>query len=158
MEIRKQFNSKSKVTILIIFCLYSLFFLIGSTLAPILAQCHQFDLSGKLTATYMFSCHQNPCRSFWIFGYPIALCCRCLGFYLGVVVSSLIIVIKGWELSYKKFIVLFFIAFADILLNYKFNFDTGNYTRFLIGIIMGFLFTALICFVFRLRRRKSNVY
>ena len=100
----------------------------------------------------MFSCHQNPCRSFWIFGYPIALCCRCLGFYLGVAISSLIIVIKGWELSYKKFIVLFFIAFTDILLNYKFNFDTGNYTRFLIGIIMGFLFTALICIIYRLKR------
>ena len=35
--------------ILIAFCLYSLFFLIGSTLAPILAHFHQFDLSGKLT-------------------------------------------------------------------------------------------------------------
>ena len=148
----------SKKTILFIFCIYSIFFLAGGVLAPIFAYFKLFDISGKLSATYMFSCHQNPSRSFWILNYPMALCCRCLGFYLGVAVSSLIIVIKGWEISYKKFIALFFIAFTDILLNYTFKLNTGNYTRFLIGIIMGFLFTALICFVFRLRRRKSNVY
>ena len=144
-----------KNLILITFCLYSLFFIVGSIFAPICAHYHQFDLSGKLTAMYMFSCHQDPSRSFWILNYPIALCCRCLGFYLGVAVSSLIILIKSRKISFRKFIILFFIVFTDIMLNYLYKLNTGNYTRFLTGIIMGFLFTAIICFAYRLKRRKK---
>ncbi|HKD76997.1 MAG TPA: DUF2085 domain-containing protein, partial [Ktedonobacterales bacterium] len=26
-------------------------------------------------------CHQQPGRSFWIFGAPVAVCARCLGIY-----------------------------------------------------------------------------
>ncbi len=28
-------------------------------------------------------CHQDPARSFWIAGAPVAVCTRCLGIYLG---------------------------------------------------------------------------
>ena len=145
----------SKKTILFIFCRYSIFFLAGGVLAPIFAHFKLFEISGKLSATYMFSCHQDPSRSFWILNYPVALCCRCLGVYLGVAVSSLIILIKSREISFRKFIILFFIVFTDIMLNYLYKLNTGNYTRFLTGIIMGFLFTALICFAYRLKRRKK---
>ena len=145
----------SKKAILSIFCIYSIFFFAGGVLAPVFAHIKLFDISGKLTATYMFSCHQNPSRSSWILSYPMALCCRCLGFYFGTAVSSLIILIKGWEISFKKFMMLFFVVFADIMLNYLYKINTGNYIRFLTGIIMGFLSTALICFVYRLKRRKN---
>lgn len=145
----------SKKTILFIFCIYSIFFLAGGVLAPIFAHFKLFEISGKLSATYMFSCHQNPSRSFWILNYPMALCCRCLGFYFGTAVSSLIILIKSREISFRKFIILFFIVFTDIMLNYLYKLNTGNYTRFLTGIIMGFLFTAFICFAYRLKRRKK---
>ena len=33
-------------------------------------------------------CHQDPARSFWIAGAPIAVCTRCLGIYLGAVAGA----------------------------------------------------------------------
>ena len=33
-------------------------------------------------------CHQDPARSFWIFGAPVAVCARCLGIYLGAAVGA----------------------------------------------------------------------
>ncbi|MGH9510233.1 MAG: DUF2085 domain-containing protein [Terriglobales bacterium] len=34
-------------------------------------------------------CHQDPARSFWIAGAPVAVCTRCLGIYLGAVAGLL---------------------------------------------------------------------
>lgn len=149
-------KKKIKILIIIAFCVYSLFFLIGSILAPIMAHFKQYDISGVLTATYMFSCHQRPERSFWIFGYPIALCCRCLGFYLGVVLSSLIAIIKKWNISFKLFCVLSVFVLIDILSNYMFKISTHNIVRFIIGIIMGFLFINLICYGFEYAKGEKD--
>jgi uncharacterized membrane protein len=33
-------------------------------------------------------CHQDPARSFWLFGAPVAVCARCLGIYLGAAVGA----------------------------------------------------------------------
>ncbi|MGH9669579.1 MAG: DUF2085 domain-containing protein [Terriglobales bacterium] len=33
-------------------------------------------------------CHQDPARSFWIFGAPVAVCARCLGIYLGAAAGA----------------------------------------------------------------------
>lgn len=145
-----------KNLILIILCLYSSFFVVGSVCAPICAHYNQFDLSGKLTAIYMFSCHQNPSRSFWILNYPAALCCRCLGFYIGVTVSSLVVLVKKYRMLYKKFAILLVAALADIVCNYVFKLNTGNFVRFLAGIALGVSFITLICYVLSLKRGKND--
>ena len=148
-------KNKIKNTILLIFCIYSLFFLIGSILAPIMAHFKQYDLSGILTATYMFSCHQRPERSFWIFDYPVALCCRCLGFYLGIILSSLVALIKKQYLPIKTFYLLLFTSLIDILSNCIFKINTHKGTRFFIGIIMGTIFVTLICYGFKHKKEKK---
>jgi uncharacterized membrane protein len=33
-------------------------------------------------------CHQDPARSFWIAGAPLAVCIRCLGIYLGAALGA----------------------------------------------------------------------
>ena len=33
-------------------------------------------------------CHQDPARSFWLFGAPLAVCARCLGIYLGAAAGA----------------------------------------------------------------------
>lgn len=144
-----------KNLILITFCLYSLFFIVGSIFAPICAHYHQFDLSGKLTAMYMFSCHQDPSRSFWILNYPIALCCRCLGFYIGVAISSFVALVKIYKISFIKFALLLTIALADIICNYAFKLNTGNFIRFLAGIALGVSFITSICYVYKLKKERK---
>lgn len=36
-------------------------------------------------------CHQDPARSFWIAGAPVAVCVRCLGIYLGAAVGAAVV-------------------------------------------------------------------
>lgn len=143
--------------ILLMFCLYSVFFFAGSTLAPVMAHFKYYDLSAILTATYMFSCHQQPDRSFWILGYPTALCCRCYGFYLGVIISGIVALFDKLKISRKLFIIIFMLCFIDIIINCGLGkaVNTGNITRFIIGILMGTLFiTGLDCILKFKRRNK----
>lgn len=144
--------------ILIFFCLYSLFFFVGSTLAPIMAHFKQYELSAILTSTYMFSCHQQPDRSFWLLGYPIALCCRCYGFYLGVVLSSITALYNRLKMTLKSFIILLVICTTDIIINYglRLRLNTGNITRFIIGILMGILFITGLDYILKPKRRSKN--
>jgi uncharacterized membrane protein len=71
------------------------------TLAPLLllaaAAATPFVLSRGYLAIwyalhYGFSlvCHQQPERSFYLFGAPVAVCARCLGIYLGAAVGLLL--------------------------------------------------------------------
>ena len=38
-------------------------------------------------------CHQEPARSFWLAGAPVAVCARCLGIYLGAAAGAWM----GWS-------------------------------------------------------------
>lgn len=148
-------KNKIKKIVLAAFCLYSLFFVVGSIFAPIFAHFHQYDLSGKLTSLYMFSCHQRPERCFWLFGYPVALCCRCLGFYIGVSISSITAIVKNYTPPTKVLAAFIIVTIADIFCNLLLNINTGNYIRFGVGIIMGILFTSTICFIFREKEKRE---
>jgi hypothetical protein len=63
--------------------LYSLVLLLAALLAPAFAATHHFEWAGNIYQVFALSCHQNPSSTFWLMGYPAAVCCRCLGIYLG---------------------------------------------------------------------------
>jgi uncharacterized membrane protein len=65
----------------------------AALMAPYLATAG-YSLSA-LAVGWFFSpvCHQDPARSFWIFGAPIAICARCLGIYLGAAAGAWM----GWS-------------------------------------------------------------
>ena len=125
--------------IIILLCLYSLYFIIGSTLAPIFADFKIYALADKIRFLYANSCHQQPDRSFWIFGYPIALCCRCYGVYFSTFMYGIFVVIRKIKLHWKIFFSILSVVLVDIFLNLKII-DTGNIIRFLVGILIGILF------------------
>lgn len=60
-------------------------------LAPPVILSAGFPLAAA-AAYFFFSpvCHQMPDRSFAILGFPLAVCHRCLGIYLGLLAGSLI--------------------------------------------------------------------
>lgn len=136
-----------KKIILSIFILYSLFFLVGSTLSPVVAYLHKWELSANLTALYMFSCHQQPDRSFFILGYPIALCCRCYGFYLGVIIFGILEIIDKLKIYKKNFLILISIVCLDLIINGVWKYNTGNLMRLSIGFLMGLIFVVAIKFI-----------
>ena len=103
----------------------------------------------------MFSCHQQPDRSFWIFNYPIALCCRCYGFYIGTAITSLLLLIKEIKINIKIISIMSLIVIFDLAVNYfNKNYNTGNFVRFTVGLIMGTLFILIVNQIVKIRREK----
>lgn len=145
-----------KKIVTILFIIYSLFFVIGSTLSPIFAHLKLYEYSSILTGLYMNACHQQPDRSFWLFGYPVALCCRCYGFYLGVVLSALISLLNKFRLNIKIFVLLFALITLDIIFNVILKVSTGNIIRFIVGIMIGILFMSVINYLFDYKKENSN--
>ena len=74
--------------ILIIFCLYSLFFVVCSIASPVFAKLGLYKASADFFFLFSGTCHQQPHLSFWLLGYPMPLCCRCLGVYAGSSISA----------------------------------------------------------------------
>lgn len=117
-----------------------------------------FEISAKLTATYMFSCHQQPDRCFWLLGYPIALCCRCYGVYLSTAVSSVLAVYNRLNISRRTLLTMFIISAIDIYINYgmgKLN-NTGNITRFIAGILLGIVIVKGLDTLLRMKGKRKN--
>lgn len=133
-----------KKTILILLCLYSLLFLLGGIAAPVLAALKFYDLSGTLTYLFSGSCHQMPDRSFWIMGYPMALCSRCTGIYTGTVLAALQKVLYKKDLNNKVLLSLICFVFADIALNFFFAFNTGLIVRFIAGVLIGIILVEIV--------------
>ncbi|HEV2707518.1 MAG TPA: DUF2085 domain-containing protein [Pyrinomonadaceae bacterium] len=47
-------------------------------------------LAGVLYMSFGTVCHQMPERSFYLFGFPLAVCARCLGLYVGAAAGVLL--------------------------------------------------------------------
>ena len=149
-------QNKVEKGLLFILCIYSLFFFIGSTLSPMMAHFQSYDVSAKLTSLYMYSCHQQPDRSLWLLGYPIALCCRCYGFYLGVSTSTILALFNKLKVDLTLITILFITSLVDISANVILKINTGNITRFFIGIMMGFLCISLLLYIIKFIKEKLN--
>lgn len=56
--------------------------------APYLALAHYTLAALAITLFFSPVCHQDPARSLWLFGAPVAVCARCLGMYLGAALGA----------------------------------------------------------------------
>ncbi len=128
--------------------LYSLFFAGCAILAPICAGLGLYDVSAKAVFMMSGACHQNPLRSFWFFGYPSALCARCLGFYTGSMLFSFLELFHRLTIKKIFFILISFFVLSDLFLNVIFSVDTGIIIRFAAGFGMAFIFVKFIQFIF----------
>ena len=70
---------------LILIALYALFFIIGGVVAPLMAHQGNHIYADELYYLFSASCQQQPTRTFWLWGYPMAICARCLGSYCGFI-------------------------------------------------------------------------
>ena len=95
--------------ILIIFCLYSLFFVVCSIASPVFAKLGLYKASADLFFLFSGTCHQQPHLSFWLLGYPMPLCCRCLGVYTGSSISAALFASNKIKIGLAAFSTLLFI-------------------------------------------------
>lgn len=144
--LKKQIIKKS---VLLILMLFSSYFFICAIIVPVAAHYGMYELAGKLDGIFLEACHRQPLRSFWIFGYPVSLCCRCLGFYFAVSIFTLCLLINKLKNNIIIFGILTIAAISDIVINLFFNINTSDFQRFFAGICLGYAAVSIIQFIFK---------
>lgn len=131
------------------FLLVGLFFLVGGLLPPLGVKCGQPIMADWLYEVFSASCQQQPTRTFWILGYPMALCARCIGVYLGFSSGALYCSIQQQRVTLSGFVivVLVTVAFGEKLLEWSNLWLANNTVRLLSGIGLGFLIFLLVSWV-----------
>ncbi len=87
-------------------------------------------------------CHQISERSFFVFGFPLAVCTRCLGIYTGSLLGmGLYPIVQGFTNTVTPKIRLFVLVTSPIAVDTLGNFfsiwKTTHWLRFTIGFIWG---------------------
>lgn len=135
---------KSKI---IIIYLFSVIMIIGWISAIFLAPyLRSRCMPGSIFIYSLFSpiCHQNPARSFFVFGYQLAVCSRCLGIYSGFFAGIIIYpLLRGFSSIYlpkiKYFLVMSLPIGLDTMGNFFRLWNTSNWPRFSLGFIWGLI-------------------
>jgi len=73
--------------------------LAGVVLAPLLAEWSSVA-SIPLYAAFSWICHQRPQRTWTLGGFPLAVCVRCLGLYVGGLSGA----VAGWSFHRRLFL------------------------------------------------------
>jgi len=138
-----------KNMVIYLLTLFGSFILLGLIfLAPVLKS---LSFRGGDMIYILFSplCHQIPSRSFMINDYPLAVCARCLGIYLGFFLGTLIYpMIKGIRNREvpPRFCLIFFTL--PILIDTGANFIGLWYTPGWIRLMLGILWGSILPFYF----------
>lgn len=121
----------------------TLIWLAAIALAPYL-ESRGSRASGLVYGVFAPICHQLPSRSFHLWGFPLAVCGRCTGIYLGFLSGMLLYpLIRGWGRDVMPrpltFIVMSLPMAVDALGNFFNVWSTGNVLRLITGLIWGIL-------------------
>ncbi len=89
-------------------------------------------------------CHQRPSRCFTLFGYPLAVCTRCLGIYFGFFLGTVVFpVINGFRKVKIPANRIFFVFTAPIVIDTAGNlfrlWQTSGWLRYVTGLVWGIL-------------------
>ncbi|MDD3013945.1 MAG: DUF2085 domain-containing protein [Candidatus Gastranaerophilales bacterium] len=125
------------------FILLSLVWLFILLVGPYL-QAHGLENNNNIIVTLYYSlfkliCHQLPERSYFIWGYQMPVCIRCLGIYLGIPIGSVIYPffrkINSIKLPNPKLLLIFFIPIIIDGIAQTLNlYPSPHYIRLLTGI------------------------
>jgi uncharacterized membrane protein len=102
--------------------------------APLVAGTHPLT---ALVIRSFFSrlCHQDPARSFFIGGSPVAVCVRCLGIYCGVAVG--VFLRRGKVSAFRLLAVAFMVNLVDVVGGVLHWHGNMPVIRFWLGLIVG---------------------
>lgn len=110
--------------------------------APLLEARGQGTASWMLYRLFAPLCHQLPERSFYVAGYPLAVCARCAGIYVGYTVTLLLYpLVRSLRRTDAPARVWLFAAAAptaiDFLVNFTGLWHNTHSSRALTGAILG---------------------
>jgi uncharacterized membrane protein len=135
-------KTEKKVTLIYVLILSgAALCLVAIFLAPLLKNQLPF-VSDLIYAVYSPLCHQNPSRCFVLFGYPLAVCTRCLGVYggflLGACLYPLFRDLRSLSLPRKEVLIAISIPIVvDTSGNLFLLWMTTGWIRLLTGVLWG---------------------
>lgn len=99
-------------------------------------------ISGILYQAFGYVCHQQPERSFFIAGQPLAVCARCTGLYAGFALTTLLYPLftslRSTNTPERKWL---FIAVAPLTIDFGLGFlgiwENTHWSRFITGALFG---------------------
>ncbi len=118
-------------------------FFVGLLVAAPLAQANGLQwFSFAVYEAFRHVCHQTPERSFYIAGYPLAVCARCTGLYVGfaaaVAFYPVMTSLKRTHAPERKWL---FIAAAPLAIDFVLGFfgiwENSHTSRLLTGALLG---------------------
>lgn len=85
-------EEKNNIITYVIVLLVSALWMLIIFIAPLLQYLpHKFEyVSDYYYYLFHFTCHQKPCRSYWLFNVQLPVCVRCLSIYLGFFLGAVI--------------------------------------------------------------------
>ncbi|MBI3695696.1 MAG: DUF2085 domain-containing protein [Acidobacteria bacterium] len=107
--------------------------LAGVILAPLLAESSSVA-SLPLYAAFSWICHQRPQRAWTVGGFPLAVCVRCLGLYLGALAGAT----AGWRFDRRLFLASMAVLAAEWLVEAAGWAGPPALVRFSTGLAAGF--------------------
>ena len=137
-------TAKKKIILIYLITLIGIIVWIGSIfLAPYLKSLSS-PFSGFIYAVFSPTCHQISSRCFHAFGYPMAVCARCLGIYSGFLLGTLFYpVVKGVTApslpKARTFILISIPIVLDAAGNLLNIWTSPDWVRFLTGILWGLI-------------------
>jgi uncharacterized membrane protein len=124
--------------LLLFFLIYTFYFLTASFLAPVSAFFKHYEIADFLYYSLSASCHQQPSKSFWILGYPMGVCSRCLGIYISVFLVLCFYLYKNFLISNKLLLFTVSTFVIGFLLKYlEIDSFINNYIRLISGVFIG---------------------
>jgi uncharacterized membrane protein len=126
-------------TILLTSSLFLIALIVG---APLANASGNSIIGGILYQAFSYVCHQQPDRSFFIAGLPLAVCARCTGLYAGFALTTLLYPLftslRGTNPPERKWL---FIAAAPLAIDFGLGFiglwENTHWSRFLTGALLG---------------------
>ena len=107
----------------------------GAIAVPYLSTHNLLPLAFALHRGFALICHQQPERSFWIFGAPVAVCARCLGIYVGAAIGLLGRTSR--RIAMRALIVIAALNAADFLGELAGVHGNWMFVRFALGLALG---------------------
>jgi uncharacterized membrane protein len=137
-------KSKSRILTVYFFSLIGIVIWLGILLLAPYLKSHHSGLNILFYVVFSPVCHQIPSRSFFLFGYPLAVCGRCFGIYSGFFIGTLFYpflkALSNTTMPKTKTFIIFSLPIVfDTLGNFLRLWMTPNIPRFIIGFLWGLI-------------------
>ena len=121
----------------VLFLLLNVLSVVVIFLAPYLMYTGHTFFSNQLYHAFSSLCHQRPERSFFMWGYPLAVCARCTFLYVGMLVGMILYPLWfGREIPLKVVLVFAAPVVVDGFSQLFFR-ESSNEIRALTGFLLG---------------------